>query len=70
MRTPHLHFLVEAGAARLGTQMYYPGEPLNDQDMLIASAAARNMDPRLLVARDAPAAAPGVNRYAWDIDLR
>jgi len=35
MRPPHLHFEVTGKVNRLITQMYFPGEPLNDKDVLL-----------------------------------
>jgi protocatechuate 3,4-dioxygenase beta subunit len=50
-RTPHIHFAVAGrGSARLVTQMYIAGEPLNDSDpilMAVRDPAARG---RLIVA--------------------
>lgn len=35
-RPPHIHFKIQkTGYATLFTQMYFPGEPLNDSDMLL-----------------------------------
>lgn len=38
-RPPHIHFSIfgRAFASRLVTQMYFPGDPLNDQDLLLNS---------------------------------
>ena len=33
-RPPHVHFSVVGCGARLVTQMYFPGEPLNDKDFI------------------------------------
>ncbi len=35
MRPPHLHFDVTGKINRVVTQMYFPGEPLNDKDLLL-----------------------------------
>jgi protocatechuate 3,4-dioxygenase beta subunit len=48
-RPPHIHFEVQARFERLVTQMYFPGEPLNDRDRLLASA----LYPESLVATEA-----------------
>lgn len=32
MRTPHIHFDVAGARTRIVTQMYFPGEPLNEKD--------------------------------------
>lgn len=34
-RPPHIHFEVTGRTNRLTTQMYFPGEPLNDKDLLL-----------------------------------
>lgn len=33
-RPPHVHFSVVGGGLRLVTQMYFPGEPLNEKDFI------------------------------------
>jgi len=38
MRPPHLHFDVTGKINRVITQMYFPGEPLNDKDLLLQSS--------------------------------
>jgi protocatechuate 3,4-dioxygenase, beta subunit len=48
-RPPHIHFEVQGRFERLVTQMYFPGEPLNDRDRLLASA----LYPESLVATEA-----------------
>src|SRR5262249_33276775 len=35
MRTPHIHFDVMGKKDRLVTQMYFPGEPLNEKDAIL-----------------------------------
>lgn len=65
-RTPHIHFKLAGGSARLTTQMYFPGEPLNETDFLIK---AMKGDPRALIARDAAAQEAGARAFAWDIVL-
>jgi protocatechuate 3,4-dioxygenase, beta subunit len=68
MRPPHIHFLVASGPARLVTQMYFQGEPLNETDELLGSAE----DPESLIARVTPAsteAEPGALVLTWDIVL-
>lgn len=48
-RPPHIHFEVQGRFERLVTQMYFPGEPLNERDRLLAAA----LRPELLVATEA-----------------
>jgi protocatechuate 3,4-dioxygenase beta subunit len=40
MRPPHLHFEVTGKVNRLVTQMYFPGDPLNDKDILLQGLRA------------------------------
>lgn len=40
-RTPHIHFAIDGRAERLVTQMYFPGEPLNDIDFVLKNASPR-----------------------------
>jgi len=66
-RTRHIHFDIRGRAERLITQMYFPGEELNDSDILL-----RNADPRESVmarAIDRLSADPNAAAYAWDVVL-
>ena len=66
VRTPHLHWKVEAGPRRLSTQSYFPDEPQNDTDPLMRAMG----DPaRALIARKAPAGEPGALGFTWEIVL-
>ena len=72
-RPPHVHFSVlgPATLSRLVTQMYFPGDPLNDYDRILQSvpeAAARDR----LVARMRPPVEVGLGwlGYSHDIVLR
>jgi protocatechuate 3,4-dioxygenase beta subunit len=47
MRAPHIHFDVSARVNRLVTQMYFPREPLNEDDFVLAIAGANG---KLLIA--------------------
>lgn len=69
-RTPHIHFQVTGRSYRLTTQMYFPGEPMNEKDLLLGTMAARRQDPLQVIAASAPAREPGVDAFAWDIVLR
>ena len=40
MRPPHVHFEVIGKSNRLVTQMYFPGEPLNEKDLLLQGLRA------------------------------
>ena len=69
MRAPHIHFDVQAAEYRLVTQMYFPGEPLNETDFLRSSMAQRSFDPRLLTARRDDSFVDGAKAFSWDIVL-
>ena len=67
LRSPHLHFEVTGQKDRRVTQMFFAGEPLNDQDVVL-QAAFRNRD--RLVADLLPAASdsnPTSRLIRWDI---
>lgn len=68
MRTPHIHYEIIGEEGRLITQMYFPGEPLNEKDALLRRTAASG-DAAALIARPLPGSEPGVARFAWDIVL-
>ncbi len=55
-RPPHVHFSIfgHAFASRLVTQMYFPGEVLNDSDLLLHSIPSDAARRRLIAAFDAP----------------
>lgn len=70
-RPPHIHFSIFGAGVmhRLITQMYFPGEALNDIDPIlngIEDLAAR----AALIARELPAEPDGSRAYAFDIVLR
>jgi protocatechuate 3,4-dioxygenase, beta subunit len=68
MRAPHIHFLVTACPNRFITQMYFPGEPLNENDPLLGSAGNKES----LIPKVTPAskdAEPGALVVTWDIVL-
>jgi protocatechuate 3,4-dioxygenase beta subunit len=69
MRTPHIHFEVTAGDYLLATQMYFPGEALNEKDMLMSTMSGRLHDPKQVICNQAEAAEPGVLRFEWNIVL-
>jgi protocatechuate 3,4-dioxygenase, beta subunit len=62
-RAPHIHFDIRGRVDRKTTQLFFPGEPLNDQDHIFNSAR-RNRDG--LVARLTRGAA-GELLVTWDI---
>lgn len=70
-RAPHIHFDVSAKNDRLMTQMFFPGEALNDQDALfqnLRTDRAKNAATATLVP-DAKEMSPGERLYTWDIVL-
>jgi protocatechuate 3,4-dioxygenase, beta subunit len=69
MRPPHVHFDVTGMYYRLVTQMYFPGESLNDDDSIIGTAASHR---RLLIADVGPPTRdlePDSLLARWDIVL-
>ncbi len=70
-RPPHIHIEVLIDYARLCTQMYFPGEPLNDEDLLIARHRKVGDGDRI-VAQPAPLppdAEPGAIALTFDLVL-
>jgi protocatechuate 3,4-dioxygenase beta subunit len=69
VRPPHIHFDIHAGRVRLVTQMYFPGDPRNDNDPVIRAVRDRR---DLLVAdvgRPTPDLEPDSWLARWDIVL-
>ena len=67
MRTPHIHFDIHGRSERLVTQMYFPGESLNERDFLL-----RNADPRESVIAEAIprlSGDPGAAAFRWTVVL-
>ena len=67
-RPPHIHFDVTGRTNQFVTQMYFDGEPLNDKDRLLQSAA----NTRMLVAKIMPPTKdfePDSLIVNWDIIL-
>ncbi|MGE0130731.1 MAG: hypothetical protein AB7U82_21850 [Blastocatellales bacterium] len=68
-RPPHIHYYVTGRHEALVTQMYFPGEPLNEKDSLFQSAGAGQST---LIARVEPAGEgmePDSLIVTWDIVL-
>ena len=62
-RPPHIHFKIsKAGFQPLTTQMYFPGDPLNEKDLLIKRKSAENQ--KLMMSEEVE---EGV--FTWDIYL-
>lgn len=68
IRPPHIHFQVTTKTNRLTTQMYFAGEPLNDKDSLLGSAATKEA---LIAKLTAPTKdlEPDALIAKWDIVL-
>lgn len=64
IRPPHIHLDVAGRNDRLITQMLFPGDPLNDKDVVLAQ-----VDRKLLVAADRGLMTNGAQRFEWDIVL-
>jgi len=69
MRTPHIHFDVSSDEYRLVTQMYFPGEALNEKDPLISTMPARSRDPALSTCKSVESHEPGILKFEWDLVL-
>jgi protocatechuate 3,4-dioxygenase beta subunit len=66
-RTPHIHFDIRGRSERLVTQMYFPGEPLNDVDFLLKNAAPR--DSVIAEAIDPLSGDPQARAFRWTVVL-
>jgi protocatechuate 3,4-dioxygenase beta subunit len=69
MRPPHLHFDVTGHSNRVVTQMYFPGEPLNDTDRLLQSVGANKDSLMAKVLPPTPEVEPDALMVVWDIVL-
>jgi protocatechuate 3,4-dioxygenase, beta subunit len=66
-RPPHVHFSVVGSGVRLVTQMYFPGEPLNEKDFIYMIVPEDERD-RVI---GGPGAALGADRaFQFDIVIR
>ena len=68
VRPPHIHFDVTGKVNRLTTQMYFPGEPLNEKDRLLQRQAQKDV---LIAQRlpPTPDVEPDAEIAVWDIML-
>jgi len=69
MRTPHVHFDVTSDDYRLVAQMYFPGEALNEKDILMSTMPARHRDPALTICKAVASNEARVLKFEWDIVL-
>jgi protocatechuate 3,4-dioxygenase beta subunit len=67
-RTPHLHVEAVGAKSQLVTQMYFAGEPLNEQDLLIRRMKSKGDNPALMVAAATKPTLDGIEE-AWDWTL-
>lgn len=73
IRPPHIHFDVEGKANRLVSQMFFPGEPLNEKDELFLNL--RSQSEKIAAVVIAQTLAPtkeiekGAVLFGWDIVL-
>jgi protocatechuate 3,4-dioxygenase beta subunit len=69
MRPPHIHFHVTGMSNRVITQMYFPGEPLNDKDLLLQEVRANKEGLIATVLPSTPEVEPDSLIVVWDIVL-
>jgi protocatechuate 3,4-dioxygenase beta subunit len=69
MRPPHLHFEVTGKINRLVTQMYFPGEPLNDKDILLQQLRNNREGAIAKVLPPTADVEPDSRLVVWDIVL-
>ena len=67
VRTPHIHFDIRGRAERLVTQMYFPGEPLNERDLLLRTASPRESVIAESIAR--LSGDPAAAAFGWTVVL-
>ena len=67
MRPPHIHFDIHGRAERLVTQMYFPGEPLNERDLLLRQASPR--ESVIAEAAERLSGDPGAAAFKWTVVL-
>jgi protocatechuate 3,4-dioxygenase, beta subunit len=69
MRPPHVHFEITGRTNRLTTQMYFPGEPLNDSDILLQSVRSNREGAIAKILQPTQDLEPGSVIAVWDIVL-
>ena len=69
LRAPHVHWQVTGLNNRLEVQMFFPGEALNEQDILYGTMPGRFRDPAGVICKKTDSSEPGVAGYGWDIVL-
>ena len=69
MRPPHIHFEVTGKTNRLTTQMYFPGEPLNEKDILLQGLRSNKEGAIAKIHQPTDGFDPDSLIAAWDIVL-
>ena len=69
MRPPHVHFEVMGKSNRLVTQMYFPGEPLNEKDLLLQGLRANKEGAMAKLLAPTKEGEPDSLIAVWDIVL-
>lgn len=69
VRTRHIHWQVDSPLGRIVTQSYFPGDAMNEADILLGPMLAGGGGADLLIAKDAGRRADGVAQLTWDIVL-
>src|SRR5262245_20788693 len=69
LRTPHIHFDMSGKFDRLVTQMYFPGEPLNDQDVVFLTLGANKAGAVAQLLPPTKEIETGALLLSWDIVL-
>jgi protocatechuate 3,4-dioxygenase beta subunit len=68
-RPPHLHFDIRSRSSRLISQMFFPGEPLNEKDQLFTSLGPQAKFAIATVETATREIEDGALQYRWDIIL-
>ncbi|MDT8383435.1 MAG: protocatechuate 3,4-dioxygenase [Gammaproteobacteria bacterium] len=70
LRPPHIHFKVtKSGYVRLVTQMYFPGQPLNDADLLLMQKSDAEAA-QMIATRIPDSESAGLETYVYNIVLQ
>lgn len=69
MRPPHLHFDIRSEKNRLVTQMFFPGEPLNEKDSLFTMLGSSAPAATGVIHPPGPDMEPDSLLVQWDIVL-
>jgi protocatechuate 3,4-dioxygenase, beta subunit len=68
-RPPHIHFDITTSATRLVTQMFFPGEPLNEKDELFRNLGPNSKFALATVQKSGKQIESDALEYRWDIVL-